>query len=293
MINIEEFIELKVVSNSAKKSYFTLFKNILEFETYNNKEVQKWNKMDCLNFLSNLGSKKYNTVAVKWSLLKKYLIFIGNDITITREELEGIEDSVVRYVSWEEVFKAIEIFENNLDKALILMIRNGIKGEEFIELSELKTENIKGNFVQLPNRIVELNTDVEKVVDKAKKELGYRMNVKQSEEEGKRIAYSYYRYNGESEYFWKNRPNKFNHNGLDSMKPSARKIKINNLISRIGNSDITTTSLTVSYVVDKILETERSLGITLSEGQTKTFIDNLGIKVSLYTTYAIKNSMGK
>jgi hypothetical protein len=156
-----------------------------------------------------------------------------------------------------------------------------------------KTENIKGNFVQLPNRIVELNTDVEKVVDKAKKELGYRMNVKQSEEEGKRIAYSYYRYNSESEYFWKNRPNKFNHNGLDSMKPSARKIKINNLISRIGNSDITTTSLTVSYVVDKILETERSLGITLSEGQTKTFIDNLGIKVSLYTTYAIKNSMGK
>ena len=228
-----KFLETKITSESARKSYDTLFKRIEEYEVYNKKKIDKWNKEDCLNFLANLGSTKYNTIIVKWSLLKKYLFFIGNGVyrEITRDDLEGAEGKSIKYISFDRLFNAIEIFENNLDKALLLLMRSGIKGEEFNELSNLKKENINGNCIQLPNREVIIDDKVKEVVDKAIKELGYRMNTKQSEEEGKRIAYSYYRYNDESEYFWRNRPNRFNHNGLDSMKPSARKIKINNLIS--------------------------------------------------------------
>ena len=286
------FLTNKVTSESARKSYITLFKNIAEYESHKGIEISKWKKQDCIDFLSGLGSKKYNTIAVKWSLLKKYLCFINNNVyqEITKSDLEKIEDNVIEYVTYEELFNAIEVFENNLDKALLLMIRSGIKGERFNELSNLKKNDIVGNKVILQNREVILNSKVQNVVDKAKNELGYRMNVKQSEEEGKRIAYSYYRYNSESEYFWRNRPNKFNHNGLDPMKPNAVKTKMNNLISRIENKKISTTSLMVSYVVDKVLEVEKNLGIKLSELQTKSFIENLGVKVSLYTVYSIKNN---
>ena len=70
MIKVEEFLNEQVVGDSTKKSYVTLFRRIEEFEKQFNKKIEDWNKEDCIHFLSNLGSRKYNTVAVKWSLLK-------------------------------------------------------------------------------------------------------------------------------------------------------------------------------------------------------------------------------
>lgn len=290
---INEFLENKITSESARKSYDTLFKRIEEYEIYHNKKINKWDKEDCLNFLSNLGSKKYNTISVKWSLLKKFLFYIGNNVyrEITRDDLENIEDKAIKYISYDKLFKAIEIFENNIDKALLLLLRNGIRGEEYSELSILKKKDINGNVISVSNRKVVVDDKVKEIVLNAKNELGYHMNVKDSIEQGKRIAYSYYGYNNESEYFWRNRPNKFNNQGLNPMKPNAAKTKINNLISRIEDDDISATSLVVSYVVDRILEIEKQLGIKLSEKQTKSYIDTLGVKCSMISVYTIKNEI--
>ena len=100
----------------------------------------------------------------------------------------------------------------------------------------------------------------------------------------------------ESEYFWKNRPNKFNDYGLLPMKTNAAKIKINSIIGKVnkheGNNDISVTSLVVSYVIDEILKVEKSLDIVFSERQTRTFIDKLGIKCNLFTVFTLKNEVG-
>ena len=84
------FLTNKVTSESARKSYITLFKNIAEYESHKGIEISKWKKQDCVDFLSGLGSKKYNTIAVKWSLLKKYLCFINNNVyqEIAKSDLE-------------------------------------------------------------------------------------------------------------------------------------------------------------------------------------------------------------
>lgn len=290
---INNFLENKVNSESARKSYNALFKRIEEYEKYHNKKISRWNREDCLDFLSNLGSKKYNTISVKWSLLKKFLFYIGNEVyrEITNRDLKDVEDKTIKYISWDRLFKAINVFENNLDKSLLLLLRNGIKGEEYCELSNLKKKDIDGNKIQLSNKEIIIDDRVKEIVQKAINELGYRMNVEKSIEQGKRVAYSYYRYNDESEYFWRNRPNKFNHQGLDPMKSNAAKTKINNLISRIEDDDISATSLTVSYVVDKILEVEKQLGIKFSEKQTKAYIETLGVKCSMISVYTIKNKM--
>lgn len=298
MIKIDEFFKEQVNSESAKKSYITLFKRIEEFEKQLKKEVEFWDKDDCIFFLSNLGSRKYNTVAVKWSLFKKYLFYIGNESYkhIIKLDLEKIENGTIQYIPKDRVIKVVENFENYLDKALILLLRNGIKGEEFSELSQLKTENIKDNIIKLDNREVALNEYDTSIVERARKERGYHMDVKEAKEQGKRITYSYYGYNNESEYFWKNRPNKFNENGLAPMKKNAALVKINNLIGKInkyeGNNDISVTSLVTSYVVDEVLKVEKSLGFTFSELQTKTFIEKLGVKCNLFTVFTLKNKMG-
>ena len=121
------------------------------------------------------------------------------------------------------------------------------------------------------------------------------MDTKEAEEQGKRIVYSYYGYNNESEYFWKNRPNKFNEQGLMPMKANAAKVKINSLIGKInkyeGNNDISVTALVTSYVVDEILKVEKSLGFHFSELQTKTFIENLGVKCNMYSVFVMKNEI--
>lgn len=298
MIKVEEFLNEQVVGDSTKKSYVTLFRRIEEFEKQFNKKVEDWNKEDCIHFLSNLGSRKYNTVAVKWSLLKKYLFYIGNKTysEMIKLDLEKIEDGAIQYIPMDRVIKVSKIFENKLDQALLLLLRQGIKGEEFAELSELKTVDINNGVVKLNNREVVLDNYVATIMELAKKERGYHMDVTEAKEQGKRIAYSYYGYNNESEYFWKNRPNKFNDYGLLPMKTNAAKVKINSIIRKVnkyeGNNDISVTSLVVSYVIDEILKVEKSLDIVFSERQTRIFIDKLGIKCNLFTVFTLKNEVG-
>ena len=150
MIKVEEFLNEQVVGDSTKKSYVTLFRRIEEFEKQFNKKIEDWNKEDCIHFLSNLGSRKYNTVAVKWSLLKKYLFYIGNKTysEMIKLDLEKIEDGAIQYIPMDRVIKVSKIFENKLDQSLLLLLRQGIKGEEFAELSELKTVNIKSTSIK-------------------------------------------------------------------------------------------------------------------------------------------------
>lgn len=292
---MQNFIESKVSSESARKAYATLFKRIEEQEKYINKKVDKWNKEDCINLLSNIGSTKYNTILTKWSLFKKYLIYLENKVylDITNEDLMNIGNSSLRYISFDELKERVGTFENYIDQALLLLIRSGVKGEGFSELSSLKRKDIKGNVIHLKDRDVEINDYVADVVKKAMNEKGYKMDVREAIEQGRRIAYDYYGYNKDSEYFWRNRRSVINNDGLDAMRPNASKIKINKLISKLNDNTISSTSLTMSYVVDEILKVEDMLNIIFTEGQTFNFIEKLGVKVSMYSVYNCKKNLRK
>ncbi len=254
-----------------------------------NKNIELWNRDDCLDLLHNTGSKKYTTIAVKWSLLKKYLIYIHNPAykEISKQDLEGIESTSSKYIPYDTVLNNVDIFVNNIDKALILLLRNGIKGDSFSELTSLKDKDIKGNEIHLDNRVVVLDEKTTEIINKAKYELGYRMLVKK----GKKTAYDYYSYNNESIYFWKNRKNKFNNDGLNSLKPNASKDKINKLITRMNVSGMTSTSLVLSYTVDKVIEFEDSMNMILTEKQVEAFIRKIGVKINMYSVYILKNEL--
>ena len=286
MDNISRFLKEKEMSESTRKSYITLFKNIEAHETTINRTIEDWSKEDCLNMLSSLDCRKYNTLAVKWSLLKKYLIFIGNKVyrDINKNDLLDIENGTLRYIPYEEVIMGVNVFENYLDKAIVLLLRNGLKGEEIINI-KMNDINVDRNEIKLEDKIITLDDYTMGIIDKASKERGYKMYVKE------KSNYDYYYYNENNSYLWKNRKNKFNNDGVDKIKENAGRDKINRILRRIDVEGISTTSLYNSYVADKIKNFELETGIELSEKQIKGLLNNMNIKANVYSVYNLKRKI--
>ncbi|QJA07687.1 hypothetical protein HF520_01440 [Romboutsia sp. CE17] len=162
-------------------------------------------------------------------------------------------------------------------------MRNGIRGLAFSELTSLKLDDIKSEKVYVNNRVVTLDPIDAEIVQKAKVENSYKMNIKSNG----RIQYEEYDYNPSSVYFWRNRPNKF-HQGLTEIKPDSAKDKISKQMRMLNINGLSANSLVNSYIVDKIIEEEERIGIIFTEKQIKSFINTLGIKAHAYGVYELK-----
>ena len=277
------------MSISTRKSFDTLFRNIEEYEDVIDKAIDEWTKEDCLDMLASLGIKKANTIAVKWSLLKKYLIYIGNTVyrEITKSDLENIDGSVLRYIPYEEVILGLDVFENYIDKAIVLLLRNGIRSDEY-RLIKHEDIDVENNTIKLSNRVVRVDDYTMDILVKAMNERGYKMNIKD------KSNYNYYHYNMESPYLIKNRKNKYNDDGRTPMIETSLRDRTNKLLRRVEIDGISSTALVSSYIVDKIIEFENEMGLTLNENQIKGFVENkLKMKCNMYTIYNMKKNMGE
>ena len=289
-ISRDNFLREKDMSISTRKSFDTLFRNIEEYEDVIDKAIDEWTKEDCLDMLASLGIKKANTIAVKWSLLKKYLIYIGNTVyrEITKSDLENIDGSVLRYIPYEEVILGLDVFENYIDKAIVLLLRNGIRSDEY-RLIKHEDIDVENNLVKLPNRHVRVDNYTMNILVKAMNERGYKMNVIKD-----KSNYNYYHYNMESPYLIKNRKNKYNDDGRTPMIDTSLKDRTNKLLRRVNIDGISSTALVSSYIVDKIIEFENEMGLTLNENQIKGFVENkLKMKCNMYTIYNMKKNIGE
>ena len=288
-ISRDNFLREKDMSISTRKSFDTLFRNIEEYEDVIDKAIDEWTKEDCLDMLASLGIKKANTIAVKWSLLKKYLIYIGNTVyrEITKSDLENIDGSVLRYIPYEEVILGLDVFENYIDKAIVLLLRNGIRSDEY-RLIKHEDIDVENNTIKLSNRNVRVDDYTMDILVKAMSERGYKMNIKD------KSNYNYYHYNMESPYLIKNRKNKYNDDGRTPMIETSLRDRTNKLLRRVEIDGISSTALVSSYIVDKIIEFENEMGLTLNENQIKGFVENkLKMKCNMYTIYNMKKNMGE
>lgn len=288
-ISRDNFLREKDMSISTRKSFDTLFRNIEEYEDVIDKAIDEWTKEDCLDMLASLGIKKANTIAVKWSLLKKYLIYIGNTVyrEITKSDLENIDGSVLRYIPYEEVILGLDVFENYIDKAIVLLLRNGIRSDEY-RLIKHEDIDVENNTIKLSNRVVRVDDYTMDILVKAMNERGYKMNIKD------KSNYNYYHYNMESPYLIKNRRNKYNDDGRTPMIETSLRDRTNKLLRRVEIDGISSTALVSSYIVDKIIEFENEMGLTLNENQIKGFVENkLKMKCNMYTIYNMKKNIGE
>ena len=286
----ERFLEEECKSVSTKKAINNLYRKIDAFKTAVKTPERYWDKRLVLEFLLHANNKSQSTILTRFSLLKKYLNYIGNNIceNIPTSDLKALGGAKpLTYIPKDKLIEKLnKTFVNELDKALFLLMRSGIRGTAFKELTHIKLTDIVGNKVKLANRTVELDRYTTSVVHKAMREDEYKMNMSNAG----RIQYDSYTYNPKSEWFWRNRPNS-EHNGLTAIKSNSAKEKIARKMNELDIEGLSSASLVNSYIVDKVLETESKLGISLTELQIGSMIQSLGLTGYMYSIYNLKEEI--
>ena len=132
----------QIKNENTKKSYENLFFKIRKLENALNKNIEDFTeKKEFLLLLEYCcGKSTYNSIYVKWSLIKMYFKYIGNN---NIEIINNKEYEIKRYIPKEQLIKEINKLENYSDRAMILLMRNGIGAEvDARDLIELKIKDI-------------------------------------------------------------------------------------------------------------------------------------------------------
>jgi len=169
-----EFLSTVEIKYSEAK--FNLTKNVLskidEVETSKGKSIYLFTLDEIKEFLSGLQATSITTLNTYYSTLKKYVDFVSikhpekeiDLATIKKlssrdmEELINQEAHEERYITREELFKLISNAVNPQDKALFLLLFEGVRGKDYNELRLLEEKNIdlEANTIQLPNKTIKI-----------------------------------------------------------------------------------------------------------------------------------------
>lgn len=273
---------LKQVHNeNTRKSYENLFLKMRELEKVLNKSVEDFTtKKEFLLLLEYCCGDRgtYNSIYVKWSLIKMYFQYINNDNikVIDNKDLNKIinnnkEYEIKRYIPKEQLIKEVNKLENYSDRAMILLMRNGIGADvEARDLIELKVKDIDFKH----NKIYDKDID------------DYTMyNVKLAMDEKEYVTMGSYDkiiiYNMNSEYLFKTRPTKTTLDGKLPLKTSGMRGRMQK-IKEMTNENITLTNLILSYVVDEVIKYQNKIGRELSQLELKEYLKKINFTKNAY-----------
>ena len=270
----------QIKNENTKKSYENLFFKIRKLENALNKNIEDFTeKKEFLLLLEYCcGKSTYNSIYVKWSLIKMYFKYIGNNNIeiINNKDLNKIisnnkEYEIKRYISKEQLIKEVNKLENYSDRAMILLMRNGIGTEvDAKDLIELKVKDIDFKH----NRIY--NKDID----------DYTMyNVKMTVNEKEYITMGNYEkiiiYNMNSPYLFKTRPTKNTLDGNLPLKVSGFRGRMQK-IKEITNENITLTNLILSYVVDEVIKYQKKIGKELTQLELREYLKEINFTKNAY-----------
>lgn len=139
------------------KNAENLFYRIRDFEIQmvNDKKIHEFNYEELICLLKFFNSSSTETLSTYLNIIKRYLLFcrenanMRNTIDFTRAIDTSVIQSCIntvkhenKYIERAELLKTIESFINYSDKALYLMIFEGIRGKNFDQIINLKKSDI-------------------------------------------------------------------------------------------------------------------------------------------------------
>ena len=266
----EEFLS-KIYNESTRKSYENLFLKMRTLEDVLNKNIEEIStKREFLLLLEYCcGKSTYNSIYVKWSLIKRYYEYIGNDNIniITNKDLNKIirdnkKNSINRYIPKEKLIQIVNKLENNTDKAIVLLARNGIGIEhEAQDLINLKIKDIDFKHNMIYNKKID----------------DYTMYItKLAMDEKEYVAIGNYDkiiiYNMNSEYLFKTRPTKSTLDGTLPLKVSGFRGRLQKIKIELEDDNIILSNLIMSYIIDKVIEYQNEIGKELTQNELKYFL---------------------
>lgn len=296
-MNYKEYRDgfMEGLSESVKKSFKLLFKKIDNYEKEVNKAFEDFTEEDFNEFVrKELIGKSANSTVVKVSLLKKYtesidkyfiklrrndVIEMVNEHLKEKEEVKD-EDKELKYVDWNELKNNLYKVENDVDKAIICLLRCGVSGDKFTELANLKTNDIdlENKKIYLEDRTIDIDDYVAAILEDAIKQRTYVVMLHDEEKMPKVTEYDF---NMKCEYLLKQRRIKSNNDGLNPYKFGGITGKVFRVFQEL-NMDISAINLLQSNSVDKLIEYEDEIGGRLCTREVNDFLKTIGYKNNGY-----------
>ena len=286
----EHFI--KDLSDSVQRSYKLLFKKIDDYEKEKGLVFEEFTEEQFIEFTKEkLIGKSGASANVKVNLLKKYVNSLGKDfIKLKRNDLMKMtedklnqtseqNESDIKYVEWKELDKNINKIENAIDVAIIYLLRYGISGNQFIELRNLKVNDIDldSKIVHLKDRDIEID---DKVVDILKDAIEQDHYISMIHKEDT-IKSNDYDFNMDCEYLIKQRPMDRNDGGLEPYTFSGFTAKVYRIFQAL-DMGISAINLLQSNAIEKLIQHEDSLGKRLSTREIKEYFKAVSITCYCY-----------
>jgi integrase len=282
----EEYV--KDLSPSLQRAYKLLFTKIDYYQKRNGIIFEEMDENQFITFtIKELIDQSAASANVKVNLLRKYTNAIGKDfvklnrddiIKLTESKLgnDNTNENELRYVVWKDLKKGLENVENDIDKAIVCLIRIGLCGTKFTELVNLKSKDIdiENRKIYLESRTVDIADDyVLNILNKALRQTTYKVITHKDEDI---LKVTEYNFNMQCEYFVKQRPITKNENGLNPYKFAGITGKMYRIFEELG-MNISSINLLQSNAVDRLIEYEDAIGKQVSMAEAKEYLKAVGI----------------
>ena len=286
----EDFI--KDLSDSVQRSYKLLFKKVNDYEKEKGLIFEEFTEEQFIEFTKEkLIGKSGASANVKVNLLKKYVNSLGKDfIKLKRNDLMKMtedklnqtseqNESDIKYVEWKELDKNINKIENVIDVAIIYLLRYGVSGNQFIELRNLKVNDIDldSKIVHLKDRDIKIDDKVADILKDAIEQDHYISMIHKEDI----IKSNDYDFNMDCEYLIKQRPMDRNDGGLEPYTFSGFTAKVYRIFQAL-DMGISAINLLQSNAIEKLIQHEDSLGKRLSTREIKEYFKVVGITCYCY-----------
>ena len=286
----EDFV--KDLSDSVRRSMLLLFKKIDDYEKEKGLVFEEFTEEQFIEFTKEkLIGKSGASANVKVNLLKKYINSLGKDfIKLKRNDLMKMtedklnmtseqNESDIKYVGWKELDKNINKIENAIDVAIIYLLRYGVSGNQFIELRNLKVDDIDlyNKIVHLKDRDVEIDDKVADILKDAIRQDKYVTMVHNEDA----IKLNDYDFNMNCEYLIKQRKTTRNDDGLDPYGFSGFTARVYRIFQAL-DMNISAINLLQSNAIEKLIQHEDSLDKRLSTREIKEYFKAVGITCYCY-----------
>lgn len=274
------FLKENNLSESVIKGYNMVFKKVNHLEEKYNKDLKEFNYEELLNVLPNIKSTSYQSINVKWTLLKKYMEYYDNlDYTkITQEDLKKyIEEKTLRYVTREQLLDRIEHSLNNAqDKAIVMLLFEGVMGKAYNDLLNLKVSDIdfENNCINLDNQIIDIHPSTTKILDETRLQKIYEKFGTGSSIGTGDISYEL---NPKSEYLIKSKPSSRNRGGREPIKVAGIKTRLDKITKSLNMEGLTGLSIYHSGIIEKLIELENEYNKTFTKNDVEEQLKKLNI----------------
>lgn len=253
------------------------------------KDLYKFSREEIIQLIGELSPYSLQAAITQKSVIKKYIDFtlaegylhtgINFAKTIKPKDLEKIVSNrmiELKYVTRNEILDIVNSLNNDIDKAFLLLLFEGVKGKQMIEITSLKKGDVdyENKILKLSNRSKpkKISQELVNALYDASKQKEYLVVIDTSKKKT-----SFYRELPNTDYIIRSM-------GLNPNKP----VKYRTLLARlrtikteIGNPYLTSTSILQSGMIAyakkikeerdlKNLETEHYVEITEWAGKAKS-----------------------